>query len=331
MKAREHEHAGPPLKRERRIVDGVLLVDKPVGPSSNAVLQHVRNLYSAATAGHTGTLDPLASGLLPVCFGDATKFGAHLLNADKGYVADVRLGVRTSTADAEGEILESRPVPPLHADSRELIGILAGFVGECMQVPPMHSALKVAGQPLYRLARKGMTAVREPRKVLIHTLDLLACKGDLLRIHVYCSKGTYIRVLAEDIGARLGCGAHLASLRRVRIGAVDVKDSIPVSTLEVMSAEERLGSLKPVDFLVGELPRVVLSIESTTRFSHGQGIDCPPIDRPAQVTDLVRVFGPDSAFLGVGRLAVDGLLLPSRLCRQVPEVSKSPGIETLPN
>jgi tRNA pseudouridine55 synthase len=321
----------PSVKRVRKIVDGVLLVDKPVGPSSNAVLQHVRHLYSAATAGHTGTLDPLASGLLPICFGDATKFGAHLLNADKGYIADIRLGVRTSTADAEGEVLDTRPVPFLIAESEALRTVLEGFLGESLQVPPMHSALKIDGQPLYKLARKGLTAERTPRRIAIHSLDLIDCQGELLRIQVYCSKGTYIRVLAEDIGSRLGCGAHLASLRRVRVGSVDVAEAVTVSSLEGMAAEERQRQLLPVDYLVSALTRLDLPLESAGRFSHGQKVETQYLSRQVQVAEMVRVFDADGMFLGVGSLGPDHLLVPRRLRRQVAGVIENPSVSALPN
>ena len=318
-------------KRERRIVDGVLLVDKPVGPSSNAVLQHVRHLYSAATAGHTGTLDPLASGLLPVCFGDATKFGAHLLEADKGYLADIRLGITTSTADAEGEVLAQKTVPRLTAESPELRTVLSEFVGDILQIPPMYSALKVGGLPLYKLARKGMTTERRPRAIRILKLDLLGFEGETLRVHVLCSKGTYIRTLAEDIGARLGCGAHLASLRRVSVGAIQIADALAVSMLDGMPLEERLRRLMPVDYLVSALRRVDLSTDIAKRFAHGQRVEFPvPID-VEQGTDLVRVFDSDGKFLGVGQVGADRILVPHRLTRQVDDPPSVGAIQGLPN
>jgi tRNA pseudouridine55 synthase len=217
-----------------RPVDGVLLLDKAAGVTSNAALQGVRRLYRAAKAGHTGTLDPLATGLLPVLFGEATKFGRELLDADKTYAAEIALGASTTTGDAEGDVVERRPVTSTRAD---IDRVLAGFRGEGAQVPPMYSALKRDGRPLYDYARAGKSVERAARPITIHELTLDAAAGDRLAVTVRCSKGTYIRVLAEDIGRSLGCGAHLARLRRLAIG--------PFSVAEAATAEG-LAALDPV-------------------------------------------------------------------------------------
>ena len=203
-----------PRRPPRRKVDGVILLDKPIGISSNAALQRVRRVFNAAKGGHTGTLDPLASGLLPLCFGEATKFSQTLLEADKSYEAELRLGVSTTTGDVEGQVLETRAV---NVDSADFATACASFVGEIEQVPPMFSALKVAGRPLYDYARAGVTLERKSRRISIKGIEVLEFDANMARVAVDCSKGTYIRVLAEDIGALLGCGAHLVSLRRTRI------------------------------------------------------------------------------------------------------------------
>src|SRR4029079_13276775 len=207
----------------RRRLDGILVLDKPAGISSNAALQHAKRLFEAAKAGHSGTLDPLASGVLPVLFGEATKFSSFLLDADKEYLADVRLGVRTKTGDAEGEVISRSAVT---IDDAALEPALARFRGEIDQVPPMHSALKYGGRPLYEMARRGVTVPRAPRRVAIHALELIERSGDLLRIRVACSKGTYVRVLAEDLGAALGPGAHLAALRRTIAGRFTLAQAV---------------------------------------------------------------------------------------------------------
>jgi len=279
-----------------RRVDGVLLLDKPSGLSSNAALQRARRAYGALRAGHTGTLDPMASGLLPLCFGEATKLSGELLNAGKGYLADIHLGVRTSTGDAEGDILESSNP----AVSREqFLAVMQGFRGEQMQTPPMHSALKRNGQPLYALARRGETVAREARQIVIYAIDLLAFDGTVATVSVDCSKGTYIRVLAEDIGAALGCGGHLSALRRTRVGSFSLDGAIPLHKVEDDAyASQRDSWLLPLDLLAANRPRVELSIPDAERFGHGQTISpvtasCGP----------VRVYAPDGRFLGLGQIA----------------------------
>lgn len=287
-----------------RPVDGVLLLDKPSGVSSNTALQRARRLFSAAKAGHTGTLDPLASGLLPLCFGEATKFSQTLLDADKAYDAVLRLGVRTDTGDAEGQVLETRPVA---VTEEALAQVLGRFRGGIEQVPPMHSALKHQGRPLYDYARAGVEIERASRRVTVHRLELLGREGDLVRIAVDCSKGTYIRTLAEDIGAALGCGAHLASLRRTRIGTLSVADSCGFDALEALDGPARDRLLAPADALLCALPSVLLGAADTERLVHGQRVPQPA----ALPAGRVRAYGP-AGFLGLAE-AVGEWLQPVRL------------------
>lgn len=293
-----------PQRPPRLKVDGVILLDKPVGISSNAALQRVRRLFNAAKGGHTGTLDPLASGLLPVCLGEATKFSQVLIDADKAYEAEVRLGVRTSTGDAEGKVLETRPV---NASLGDLLAACARLVGEVEQVPPMYSAVKVAGRPLYDYARAGMTIERCPRRVRIKGIDVLGLEANSARIALSCSKGTYVRVLAEDIGTLLGCGAHVASLRRTRIGRFFVEESVGLGQI----AENPLTAvryLRPIDYLIADWPIVSLDEQAAGRFAHGQTIRLPL----ALADGPVRVYGSDARFLGAANHH-GGYLYPRRL------------------
>lgn len=291
-------------KRTWQQVDGVLLLDKPVGMTSNAALQRARRLFSAAKAGHTGTLDPLASGLLPLCFGEATKFSADLLNADKTYIATVKLGVTTDSGDAEGQVLETRPVTVGEAD---LLAVLPRFIGPISQVPPMHSALKLNGRPLYELARQGVVVERAPRQVTIHALELLAWEGDVTVLRVACSKGTYVRVLAEDIGAALGCGAHLIGLRRTVVGELQLTEAVTLDELEVLAEEARTARLAPVDTLLQSLPAVSLDPAACERFRHGN-----PVPAPSGLSGKCRVY-EETRLLGLGEVDVDGKIWPKRL------------------
>ncbi len=306
-----------PSRTVWRRVDGVVLLDKPVGLSSNAALQRVRRAYRAERAGHTGTLDPLATGLLPVLFGDATKFGAEILDADKRYRATIALGVRTSTGDAEGEMLERRPVA---VDPARLEGILARFVGRIEQVPPMHSALKRAGRPLYAYARAGELVERAPRPVTIRGLQVEALAGERLELDVRCSKGTYIRTLAEDIGAALGCGAHLAALVRTESGPFRLRDAHALAAIEAAPEGERLRVLLAVDVLLAGLPRIALDPDATARFAQGQAVGAPP----ATPAGRLRAYGPAGRLLGVGECGPDGRVRPSRLVRQDPHAACEP-------
>lgn len=294
----------------RRTVHGVLLLDKPLGLSSNDALQKAKRLFRAEKAGHTGTLDPLATGLLPLCFGAATKFSQVSLDADKTYQATLQLGVTTRTGDAEGEVLQRRPVT-VHRE--DWAPVLARFTGEIDQVPPMHSALKHEGKPLYEYARAGVDIAREARRVRIHRITLLEGGGeaeaDHWRIEVSCSKGTYIRTLAEDIGEALGCGAHLRALRRVASGPVNLSAAHTLEHLASISEAERDALLAPPDSLLAEWPRHELDTLEAGRFLSGLRRRVPGI----QDAPCVRVYGPEpQAFLGSGHI-VGGELIPSRL------------------
>lgn len=290
-------------KRAWKQVDGVLLLDKPIGLSSNDALQKARRLFSAAKGGHTGTLDPLASGLLPLCFGEATKFSADLLDADKTYEATLKLGVTTDSGDAEGQILSIRPMAATGAD---ILAALPRFSGDILQVPPMYSALKRDGRPLYELARQGIEVEREARPVTIHAIELLDFAGDSLSLRVKCSKGTYIRVLAADLGEALGCGAHLTALRRTGVGALNLEGSVTLAVLEATAEEERPARLQPVDALLRTLPEARLDAAAVLRFGHGNPV--PWIG----VLGKYRVYA-DSRLIGMGELGPDGLLKPKRL------------------
>ncbi len=289
----------------RRPVHGVLLLDKPIGFTSNDALQVVKRLYRAEKAGHTGTLDPLATGLLPLCFGAATKFSQVALDADKTYRATLVLGTTTSTADAEGRVLLIRDVT---VSDDAIAAACVAFTGPIAQVPPMHSALKHGGQPLYKLARAGVEIERETRHVTIRRVEVLAREGDRLTIDVTCSKGTYIRTLAEDIGERLGCGAHLGALRRLASGALALTDAVTLEQLEAMSEAERDGALLAVDAPVQHWPLVHLTEVDAGRFLSGLRRRLPLPDAPN-----VRVYGPGvGAFLGGGKV-VAGELISIRL------------------
>lgn len=294
----------PKVKKAWKQVDGVLLLDKPVGLSSNDALQKARRLFSAAKGGHTGTLDPLASGLLPLCFGEATKFSADLLDADKTYEAELKLGVTTDSGDAEGQVLATAAVA---VSGEQLATVLARFLGPIQQIPPMHSALKRDGRPLYELARKGIEVEREPRSIVIHALELLEFSGDCVRIRVTCSKGTYIRVLAADIGVLLGCGAHLTALRRTRVGDLEMQNAVTLVELEGMDESLRPQRLQAVDALLASLPRVDLEADQAQRFTHGN-----PVPLPDGLVDKVRVYAADR-LIGVGEPGKGGLLWPKRL------------------
>lgn len=294
----------PKVKKAWKQVDGVLLLDKPVGLSSNDALQKARRLFSAAKGGHTGTLDPLASGLLPLCFGEATKFSADLLDADKVYEADLKLGVTTDSGDAEGQVVATAAVD---VTEQAIFDLLPRFTGDIQQVPPMHSALKRDGRPLYELARQGIEVERQARAVTIHRIEVLAFAGDHLRLRVACSKGTYIRVLAADIGAALGCGAHLAALRRTAVGDLDLANAVTLASLEALDEAERLASLQPVDALLQSLPSWTVDGDDEARFRHGNPIPLPPFPG-----ERVRVYAA-GRLIGLGEPGKGGLLWPRRL------------------
>ncbi|UCV09871.1 tRNA pseudouridine(55) synthase TruB [Dechloromonas denitrificans] len=292
------------VKKTWKQVDGVLLLDKPIGLTSNDALQKARRLFSAAKGGHTGTLDPLATGLLPLCFGEATKFSADLLDADKTYEAIVKLGITTDSGDAEGVVVASAPV---NVSENDISRVLPQFTGDIQQIPPMHSALKRNGRPLYELARQGIEVEREPRAVTIYTIDCLDFSGDSLTLRVACSKGTYIRVLAADIGQALGCGAHLTGLRRTMVGDLDLANAVTLAELEALDEAERAGRLQPVDALLLSLPVMTVEGEAAERFRHGN-----PVDLPDGLAGKIRVYA-DDRLIGVGEPGSDGRLWPKRL------------------
>jgi tRNA pseudouridine55 synthase len=292
-----------------RQVNGIVLLDKPVGMTSNAALQKVKRLFRARKAGHTGSLDPLAGGLLPLCFGDATKVSSFLLEADKRYRVTIKLGVKTSTGDAEGEVIAARPVNGV--DPAKLQEVLHRFTGEIEQVPPMHSAIKHRGQPLYKLARQGIQVERRARPVTIHELRRVGGEGDLLDIEVVCSKGTYIRTLAEDIGEAMGVGAHVTMLRRTATGPFHCAQMVSLAQLEAVgedfSALDR--HLLPVEAALEQWPEVCLSDDLAFYLRRGQAVFVPRA--PAQ--GWVRLRTADQRFLGVGRVLDDGRVAPKRL------------------
>lgn len=302
-------------RRVTRKVDGVLLLDKPVGITSNAALQQVKRLYQAAKAGHTGSLDPLAEGLLPICFGEATKLSQFLLNADKSYRFRCRLGITTTTGDAEGEVLQEKPVPSLTPEHIE--AALQAFRGSIQQLPPMYSALKHQGRRLYDLARQGQVVERQPRTVMIHELRWLHLEADSLECSVRCSKGTYIRTLAEDIGQALGCGAHVTDLRRTALAAYQDQPLVSLSTVQT-SAEQGLSTLdallSPLDSVLTDWLSVQVDDTSAYYLSTGQAVQVAKAPTAGWVK-LYRLLPPSSApqFLGIGEILDDGRVAPRRI------------------
>jgi tRNA pseudouridine55 synthase len=291
-------------------VDGILLFDKPVGMTSNAALQSVKRLYQAAKAGHTGSLDPLADGLLPICFGMATKVSAFLLDADKHYVVRARLGVKTTTADREGEVVETRAWEHLVAEDIEAGA--QGFRGEISQLPPMYSALKHQGQRLYDLARQGIEVVREPRQVTIHALRITHIDLPEVEFEVHCSKGTYVRTLVEDIGEVLGCGAHVVALRRTGVAGFTGCKMHTLERLQEIAAggTDALDALLlPLDAALGHVPAVQLSESMAYYLRQGQPVQVPK----APGSGLVRIYAGSDRFLGVGEIDADGRVAPKRL------------------
>ena len=293
-------------------VDGILLLNKPAGLTSNQALQRVKRLYRAKKAGHTGSLDPAATGMLPLCFGEATKVCAFLLDADKTYRVTAKLGSRTDTGDATGAEVETANVPQLAAGQwRE---VLESFLGESLQVPPMYSALKQGGKRLYELARKGQTVEREARPIRVYAIELFEIAGARLVFRVHCSKGTYVRTLVEDIAARVGTVAHTASLHRESVGVFAGSDMLDMAAIEAVAEEgqEALrGRLLPPDAALGDMPALELDATNAAKFAAGQEILVP-----GTATDgLVRVYEKGEIFRGVGDLAKDGRLAPKRVFR----------------
>ena len=297
------------MKKVRDLVDGVLLLDKPVGFSSNDALIKAKRILNAKKAGHTGTLDPFATGLLPLCFGEATKFSQDLLEADKTYETTVHLGIKTNTGDTEGEMIETREVDISLA---QIEPVLARFRGPIMQVPPMYSALKRDGKAYYEYAREGITLEREARAVTIHELELVSFESPFLKLRVKCSKGTYIRVLGEDIGEALGCSAHLNALRRVQVGELTTDKMITMAELEAHAAPRTL--LAPVDALLSSFPAIELNPDLAKRFLHGQRLALGKEEGIAVPASLGRVRVYESGrLLGTAILGDYAILSPERL------------------
>jgi tRNA pseudouridine55 synthase len=291
-----------------------LLLDKPAGITSNGALQRVKHLYGAAKAGHTGSLDPIATGVLPICFGEATKFSQFLLDADKGYIATIQLGVRTTTGDSEGDIVYERSVPELSDEAIE--SCLDSFRGEIDQIPSMYSAIKLNGQPLYKLARQGIEVERQPRRVTIMMLTLLERTHDQWVLNITCTKGTYVRSLAEDIGELIGCGAHVVGLRRRQAGPFAIEETCTLEKLEDLKAEngERAldETLLPVSAAVADYPVIEMTELTASYFVQGQPVQIAGVKEEG----LVSVYSEameDKIFVGVGEILDDGKIAPRRL------------------
>lgn len=298
-------------RQVKRQVDGILLLDKPAGITSNGVLQFVKRLFNAKKAGHTGSLDPLATGMLPICFGEATKFSQFLLNSDKTYLVTAKLGVQTTTGDSEGDVTVERPI--LNVTPERLIQVMKTFTGQIEQIPPMFSAIKQNGKRLYEFARKGIEVERTSRTITIFSQRLLSLTQDEFTFEVHCSKGTYVRTLVEDIGNALGCGAHVTSLRRVVVSPYKQYSMVTLPTLESMAAgdnsAELLNCLLPLETSVNLFPEVKLTTASVFYLRMGQAIRTTlPIE-----SSMVRLVSEDSRFLGVGEVMTDGRVRPHRL------------------
>ncbi|MEW8626236.1 MAG: tRNA pseudouridine(55) synthase TruB [Candidatus Thiodiazotropha sp.] len=298
-----------------RNINGVLLLDKPQGMTSNKALQEVKFLYKAAKAGHTGSLDPLATGLLPICFGEATKLSAFLLDADKRYLVKVKLGETTTTADAEGEVVET--ADPSGVTEAALLETMQEFLGEQQQLPPMYSAIKHNGERLYKLARQGIEVEREPRTIHIHGIDLLSFDLPEFEMDVRCSKGTYVRTLAEDIGKRLGCGAYVSGLRRTGVGPYDDQSMLTVEQIQEAFGEKRFAEMDewmlPLESALADWPEVALSADAAFYMKQGQPILVPN----APTSGWVRLYANKTDFIGVGQILDDGRVAPKRLMQAV--------------
>lgn len=299
-----------PRKRGRDI-DGVFLLDKPQGMSSNDIMQKVKRVFQANKAGHTGALDPLATGMLPICLGEATKFSQFLLDADKRYQVTAKLGERTDTSDAEGQVVETRDV---QVDVQDILAALPHFRGNLMQVPTMFSALKHQGKPLYEYARAGITVEREARPITIFDLQFITYDAPYLTLEVHCSKGTYIRTLVDDLGEYLGCGAHVTVLRRTAVANYPVEAMMDWDTLQVLAAQQDFALLDqhllPTDSAVSALPALHLNQEQSKAISFGQRVK---FDNPTQLTGQVRLFSDTQQFLGVALVDEHNVIRPQRL------------------
>lgn len=297
-------------KRKGNDINGILLLDKPLGISSNRALQTVKHLFNAKKAGHTGNLDPLATGVLPICFGEASKVTAFLLDSNKRYTCTAQLGTTTSTGDKEGEILRSREVKPF--SEADIEQVLQQFRGPIQQIPPMYSALKHNGQPLYKLARQGIEIERKSRDVIIHELNLIEYQADSISLDVLCSKGTYIRTLAQDIGEKLGCGAHLSQLRRTQVEPFDCNELHNIQDLETLAANNQIEStLLPIDSALIKLPKITLLDTEATRIKNGLKVSRNDIPR----SDIIRLYLQTGEFIGIGRYSSDHQLAPKRMMK----------------
>lgn len=299
-------------RQKGRAITGILLLDKPQGLTSNKALQLVKRLFNAQKAGHTGSLDPIATGMLPICFGEATKVSGFLLDADKSYTAVCQLGTTTTSGDADGEILQQRPVTDISKE--RITTVLEQFIGEISQTPPMHSAIKQNGVPLYKLAHQGLEVEREARTVHIHKLEMVRFEHGLLEMEVHCSKGTYIRTLAEDIGSVLGCGAHIVELRRTQVGPFIEE----LWTLEQLNSLVETGLeaidqvLQPIEKALEPFPGINLSKDATYYLQKGQAVFVPQLKQRG----LVRLYAFEGEFLGIGCVLDDGRVAPKRLMNQ---------------
>ena len=296
-------------KSSKREIDGVFLLDKPLGFSSNQALKKIQWLFNAKKAGHTGTLDPMASGLLPICLGEATKFSHRLLDANKSYIAIIHLGVTTSTGDQEGEVVSEKKVA---LNEAQLKDTLKKFIGDITQIPPMYSALKFAGKPLYEYAREGIEIERKSRLIKIYDIKLISIEESIITIEVDCSKGTYIRTLAEDIGETLGCGAHLKGLVRTQTGNFKLSDALTIEALEAMSMPSREKVLLPTDALLEGLSSIKLTMDQTEAIKKGQSIDFI-----SENDKEVRLYSASGQFVGVGQPDLQGRLFPKRLIANI--------------
>ena len=294
------------LKRE---IDGVFLLDKPLGFSSNQVLKKIQWLFNAKKAGHTGTLDPMATGLLPICLGEATKFSHRLLDAHKSYIATIQLGITTSTGDQEGEVISEKEVV---LNEAQLKDTLKKFIGDTTQIPPMYSALKFEGRPLYEYAREGIEIERKSRQIKIFDIKLINIEKSIITIEVLCSKGTYIRTLAEDIGQTMGCGAHLKGLERTQTGNFQLSEALSIEALEAMPMASREKALMPIDVLLEELSSIKLNMAELDAIKKGQSIDFM-----SKNDKEVRLYSPSGQFVGVGQPDLKGRLFPKRLIAKI--------------
>ena len=298
-------------RKKGRDVHGVFLLDKPQGVSSNDIMQKVKRLFKANKAGHTGALDPLATGMLPICLGEATKFSQFLLDSDKRYVVTAKLGERTDTSDAEGQVVQSREVNVAEAD---ILAALSAFRGEILQVPTMFSALKHNGKPLYEYARAGVTVEREARPITIFELKFIDYQAPFLTLEVHCSKGTYIRTLVDDLGEALGCGAHVTMLRRLAVADYPIEEMMPIEDLALLAdtfpSSELDRLLLPMDTAVASLPQLNLTAEQTKAVGFGQRVK---FENTQALSGLVRLFSENGQFLGIAEITAGNIIRPNRM------------------